>query len=302
MKYIFLSMMCLFIFQSTWGQRDSVIIRDAWKKRENIDKKQKDSIILHKDVEMILLDTVMPTRDPQSNHTQTISRKTEMIGGSPVKLPLSMRRMYNFGHLERFRIGFIRFVEKDYHRYSGDEFMELDKARSFVMHLNLITFRSRSERIRRIGFVSGIGLEYQRLYFDRDLTIRKIDGMLEPVNLTGLGIENPKRSVLKNLYLTLPVLLEIHPFGYRTLHISGGIIGGMRVHSRTKIVFTNDSGNKQKIKRTDSYCLNPLKAELFGRIGLRNLSVWCSYSLTPIFDTRKAPDLRSFTVGIGISH
>ena len=104
-------------------------------------------------------------------------------------------------------------------------------------------------------------------------------------------------------YLTIPLMLELQlPAAKRNrFYISGGIMGGVRLHSKTKVVYKDSSGDKHKKKEKNNFNMVPFKADLVGRVGYKRLSLWGSYTLTNMFKSDKGPELHAYTVGIGVT-
>ena len=141
--------------------------------------------------------------------------------------------------------------------------------------------------------------------FLRDVTVRYAgngSGDVEIVPLRHLGVNDPRRSALKVLFLTILLMVELQSRRGRT-YISGGIVAGVRLHTKTKIVHDNATGDKAKIKQTRSYAMNPLKLDLSERVGIvGKVSIWMTRALTPMFDEARIPGgakLYPFTIGIG---
>ena len=182
--------------------------------------------------------------------------------------------------------------------------MELDWASSFTMHFNFARFSFGLSPRQRFGIFTGFGLDYSRLCFDGDITVRRKKGeMLHAVPLSDLGIEEVKRSTFKALYLTIPLMLEkqIPAPHWKRFYVSTGFIGGIRLHSKTKVVYTSEKGNKRKLKENGSYGMVPFKVDYTLRVGYRGVCIWGNYSLTNMFNKNRAPELRPFAVGFGIT-
>lgn len=203
-----------------------------------------------------------------------------------------------------FHYGFTNFTRLP----AGAESLELDWNHSFTMQFNLCKYSFKlSSVINNFGLLTGLGLEYQRLRFDKNnVSIRESDGKL---SIFYPRDENPdigriKRSSLKNLYLTFPFLAEIqfpalHP---HPLYVSAGIMGGLRMHTKTKLVYTDEEGKKHKRKDKGDFNTVPFKADIIGQIGYRNLNVWGSYTLTRLFRSGSGlPHLHLYTIGFGVA-
>lgn len=283
---------------SAAGQRDSVIVNDGWRK-DTVRVKGQVIDTLGKGTEMIIWDN-------------TVRESEEERRNNMVKLPLAFRvfpdresRPNKFrGHWNGFYFGFVNFGKTNYSKYGGDDFMELDWASSFTMHFNFAKFSFGLSPRQRFGIFTGFGLDYSRLCFDGDITVRRKKGeMLHAVALSDLGIEEVKRSTFKALYLTIPLMLEkqIPAPHWKRFYVSTGFIGGIRLHSKTKVVYTSEKGNKRKLKENGSYGMVPFKVDYTLRIGYRGVCIWGNYSLTNMFNKNRAPELRPFAVGFGIT-
>ncbi len=199
------------------------------------------------------------------------------------------------GHWTGFYYGFVNA--------SGTpDFMDLDWAGSFNMQFNFVKHSINLSPRNNMGLVVGLGFDYQRMKFaDKNLTVTTEQGHLVPLSLEALGIDNVKRSTFKTLYLSIPLLYEVQfPARYRkNLYVSAGFVGGIRMHSKTKVVYRDHGKHKRKEK--DSFNMIPFKADVTGRIGYRGLSVWGSYTLTNMFKSGHGPEIHPYTVGLGFT-
>ncbi|MDR2131095.1 MAG: hypothetical protein LBP56_08050 [Odoribacteraceae bacterium] len=195
-------------------------------------------------------------------------------------------------------LGFSKLQGSNWKDYTGE--MEVDWSRSFALHVNFDDYILARNATGRNRLVSGYGLEYTRYCFDRDITIRRYaNGNISLVPLADLNVTDPRRSVFKTLYLTVPLLAEFQSAGGR-FSLALGVVGGARLHSKTKIV--HDDHGKRKIKKTGSYTMYPFKADVTARARIGFLTVWATRSLTPLFNPRKAPArVYPFTIGFGFT-
>lgn len=144
-----------------------------------------------------------------------------------------------------------------------------------------------------------MGLEFNNYRFDGDNSIIKDPVTREIVSLeydAGTYIEKTK---LAATYLTVPLLLEfqIPVSGHKRIHISGGVIGGLKIGSHTKVVYKED-GSKQKDKINDDFNLSPLRYGVTARIGYRALKIFATYNLTQMFETGQGPELYPVSIGL----
>ncbi|MEI3155236.1 MAG: outer membrane beta-barrel protein [Odoribacter sp.] len=206
------------------------------------------------------------------------------------------------GHWTGFQYGFVNYA----HLPDAWNDLDLDWSHSFSMQFNLCKYCINLTPHNNFGLVTGLGLEYQRLRFNNnDVSIAKISGKLVIINPKEeySNIASIKRSTFKNLYLTIPLLAEIQ-FPARNTHrmyIAGGIMGGVRMHSKTKIVYHDDKDDKYKKKGKGNFNMVPFKADAVVRMGYRQVNVWGSYTLTNMFKSSDTPNLHLYTIGLGIT-
>jgi hypothetical protein len=203
----------------------------------------------------------------------------------------------NWTHWEGTFVGFTKFLDKEWKDYTGG--IELDWASSFTLQFNMQEMIIASNYSGNSLLFTGIGLDYHRLYFAYDSTLRRqADGSIVPVSLASLGVTDPRRSVFKALYLTVPLLFEQQYAKHRGF-IAAGLVGGILLHSKTKIVY--DDHGKRKLKRSGGYGMDPFKLEAMARVGYGPVSIWASKSLTPMFNPNKSPRVYPFTIGFGFN-
>ncbi len=322
MKVLFILSAFLFAFTCpAQTVRDSIVIKDGWQKTDTLKNRQTLKQELNPGTEMIIISQPAENQKKKKKVRLYSSDSTQLDYGddrsSHSELEIWGRKRYRksrgyssngsywsfSGHWCGFNFGFVNFANTDYSMYADpkDEFMDLDYSTSFVMQFNVFEQSINLVPSNNFGLVVGLGLEYQRLQFnDKHRSVRVGDGnKLEPWTIDPDW--NVKRNTFKMLYLTVPLLLEFQfPTQYRSMYISAGIMGGLRLHSKTKIVYKTD-GDKHKKKDSDGFNLIPVKADVVARVGYRSINVWGSYTLTNIFRSDKGPELHPYSIGLGIS-
>lgn len=206
------------------------------------------------------------------------------------------------GHWKGFHFGFMNFANLP----DGWEDMELDMGSSFSMQFNFANYSVNLNSRGNIGLVTGLGIEYQRFRFNRsETTLVKSNGTLYLEDVDYNDLDQITRSTFKNLYLTVPLLFEVQfPKAKkltRQFYVSGGFIGGVRMHSKTKVVYNDAQGDKQKNKGKGNFNVVPVKADATLRIGFSKVTVWGSYTLTNLFKENSFPDLHTYAVGFGLT-
>ncbi|MBN2775208.1 MAG: outer membrane beta-barrel protein [Prolixibacteraceae bacterium] len=189
--------------------------------------------------------------------------------------------------------GMNTFQNTDYSMYNGFEFMDLNIAKSITVNLNFAewTFRNNANNF---ALVTGAGFSFMDFAFDNpDLTIVKENGLIEPFYH---GLANPKKSKLNVTYLTVPLMLELKtPFHLIStrVYIAGGVIGGLHLGSHTKYKNKHD-----KFKDQSTFNVNQFKYDLTARIGFGDFWIFANYSMVPLFETNKGPELYPLTIGV----
>ncbi len=152
---------------------------------------------------------------------------------------------------------------------------------------------------RHIGLVTGIGLNWNIYRFEGNNSItigtdRTISALIPGEIL--------KKSKFSTLYLNVPALLEVQlPAGYsHRLNIAAGVIGGIKLDARTKMVFED----KDKLKSNGDFNLNLLRGSVTARVGYQNFMLYGTYYLTPWFRETKGPNgynLEPFEIGLAFT-
>jgi len=198
------------------------------------------------------------------------------------------------GHWEGIEFGFNAFDKPDYSMYNATDkdFMSLNQGKSLEFDFNFYELNIGLCK-NYVGLVSGMGLSFNNYRFENPYTLKKGQFMTEPVSLNP---ENLSKTKLAITYLNIPLLLEFQiPVNHNEgrLFVNGGIIGGVKIGSHTKVKY----GDK-KDKDRSGFNLNSFKYEATARVGYKDICVFANYSLTPLFQSGKGPELTPFTIGI----
>ena len=155
---------------------------------------------------------------------------------------------------------------------------------------------------RHLGFASALGLSLNNYHFSNNNNITKgANGVIAPL-YPAQGIVY-RKSKLHTAYLNIPVVLELqipaNGSSRNTVNISGGVVGGMRLWSKTKVIW-NDGG-KRKEKENGDFNLNLLRWGSTARVGYKWFQVYGVTYFTPMFEKGKGPELYPFEVGVAFT-
>lgn len=179
-------------------------------------------------------------------------------------------------------------------------FMDLNTSRSWGISMNIAQY-SLGFGTSHAGLLTGLGLEYNNYFFDRAITLKENgEDYIVPDTLVS---DHLSKSKLTTSFLRIPLILEIQLPGNTRSHrvyLSGGIIGGLKLGSHTKVLYKDDSG-KNKDKNNDDFNISPFRFGMTARAGYGNLAVYADYYFTPFYIEDKGPALHPFTVGLSFS-
>jgi len=250
---------------------------------------------------VILADTVVTSADRDTAIVRIGKKDVTVIdhdGGTDIFWGKGKHRKDNpdkfNGHWEGVEFGFNGFDKPNYSMYSiaDKDFMSLNQGKSMELDLNFYELNISLAK-SYVGLVSGMGLSFNNYRFENPYTIEKGQNMTLPVQLDP---ENLSKTKLAVTYLNVPLLLEFQiPVNQNEgrLFVNAGLIGGVKIGSHTKVKY-GDTKDKDR----SGFNLNSFKYSATARIGYKDISLFANYSLTPLFQSGKGPELTPFTIGI----
>lgn len=205
-------------------------------------------------------------------------------------------------HWSGIEIGLNNYLSGDYSFTlpAEDNFMDINSGISYNFNINFAQLGLRLSN--NIGLVAGLGLEFNNYYFDGNNNIMKDDnGVIIEYDPGAEGI-TLKKSKFSTTFITAPLMLEfqIPVRGHHSVNIAGGVIGGAKLCSRTKMVYYS-SNDKQKIKRKDDYSLNYLRWGPTARIGYEHFQLYGTFYVTSLFQKDLGPELYPLQVGMAFT-
>ena len=111
---------------------------------------------------------------------------------------------------------------------------------------------------------------------------------------------NYSKNRFKTWFINAPLLLEINTGNNKnkSFHISAGAIFGLNLQTKIKYKYKDVDGSTKKEKDKQSFNTNPFRVSLTTRVGYGMFNIFATYSLTPLFENNRGPELYPFTVGI----
>jgi hypothetical protein len=225
------------------------------------------------------------------------------------------------GHWAGIDFGWNGYATKDFNMDfgPGNEYLNMNTARSLMINLNPFELNVNIAG-NKFGFTSGLGFSLQNYYFSGSYTLIGDSATLVAYNTIDDKGSNVGMKVNKLFvsYITLPLLFEYQTNpGHRmnSFHVAVGVIGGLRLQTYQKqrlyqwmdtYYLADDKGNKVAtfyadnavIRNHDPYHMNPFKLDASIRVGWSYLNLFATYSLTPMYQKNKGPEVYPWTVGI----
>jgi len=180
----------------------------------------------------------------------------------------------------------------------GDAAMlNLNMSKSINFNLNFLEYGIPLAK-QYVGLVTGMGLEYNNYRFESDITLKKENGRIVPDSSYIKNGVNLFKSKLTTVYLTVPLLMEFQvPAGDSKVFLSGGVIGGLKLGSHTKVVYDRD-GDKQKDKNRNDFYLATLRYGIHASVGYKFIKLYTTYYPVALFQQDKGPEVYPFNVGL----
>lgn len=221
-------------------------------------------------------------------------------GNIPQKPPKTNKNKKFKGHWAGFEFGLNNYVDNNnsLSRTAGTEFLDINTGKSWNFNLNFAQY-SIGFGTDRLGLVTGMGIEFSNYHFSNNNSITKSNNMIAALDYT----QSLNKNKLQTTYLTAPLLLEgqlLNGSRSKRIHISGGLIGGLKIGSFTKVKYVED-GSKKRDKEKDDFYLSPFRYGLTARIGYKMVNLYANYYMTPLFIKDKGPELHPVALGLVVS-
>lgn len=210
------------------------------------------------------------------------------------------KRRYFDGHLAGVGIALNGYLDADMREElpAGYEFMSLNQTKSVEISIYPV-----SENIRLLGnwfgLTTGIGLQYNNYRFNLD-NISEVD---EPGRawFPEVGSEaSISKSKLMMMHVNVPLMAELqfsNRSRHNSLYISGGVVGGVRLQTHTKLVFDDGNGEEKRKKRGDMG-LPTFRYGFMAKAGYGDFSLYATYYPEPMFKSGEGPEIYPFSVGL----
>lgn len=203
-------------------------------------------------------------------------------------------------HWASFAMGINNYMTSDFSTTLPDSisYLDVNTNKSYEVVLNIAQLGIPIIK-DRIGLVTGVGFKWNNYKFSNP-QVRLIPAN-DSVNHLHHVIEtdeNYTKSKLTVSYLMIPAILEFQvPVNDKPLYLSGGVEGGLKLGSHTKMKTT--SGKKTKDK--SDFHVSSFTLAVVGRVGYGSFGLYGTYNLQTLFEDGKGPELYPFAIGVSLN-
>ena len=204
------------------------------------------------------------------------------------------------GHWSGVDLGMNNLVDRNFDLAGATAetgFLDLNTERSWEVDLNFMQYNIPMGQ--HLGWVTGMGFKWNEYWFDRNNNITKdaVNDIILPL-YPAAGVIYEK-SKFNTFFLTVPLLLEMQ-FGEKgRAYISAGVIGDLKLASKTRLKYV-ENGTTQKDKVKGDFNLSPLRYHFTTRLGYRFIRLFATYSPVPLFKNNAGPEVYPVTVGLSL--
>lgn len=176
-------------------------------------------------------------------------------------------------------------------------YLDLNYSRSINFQLN---FFQKNFHIYKnyVNLVTGFGIEWRRYMLDNKTTLNA-DSSFTWGTIDSTNKISYNKNLFKSTMLQVPLLLEFNTGRKpsKSFHIAVGAIGQFMVNSKTKQKLEIDGDSYTKIRK-DNYNMSPFQVKAHASVGYGNFTMFGEYNITPLFDSKKGPEVYPFVVGV----
>ncbi|MGB0887382.1 MAG: GIN domain-containing protein [Vicingaceae bacterium] len=188
------------------------------------------------------------------------------------------------------------------------QFMELKYSKSWSFAINFAEWYIPIHK-HRFGLVTGLGTEWNNYELKHNIKLNPEGGRFVHENVDEFNqdytwgevdtVLNYSKNRFKTWFINAPLLLELNTGNHKnkSFHISAGAIFGFNLQTKMKYKYRLNGDNKKEKDKQD-FNTNPFRVSATVRAGVGWFNVFATYSLTPLFENGRGPELYPFTVGV----
>ncbi|HBH05583.1 MAG TPA: hypothetical protein DDX92_03150 [Flavobacteriales bacterium] len=238
-------------------------------------------------------------RDTSNNQTETIIRiKRGKVNyrdcDSDVTISLfetNRNRVW-----QAFEFGFVGVEQPDLNGDDPDRNnFDVNTANSINWAINPIELDVRIIN-EYVKFSTGFGYQAKNFSLRDNRELYKEDGITFVRQNDEVSL---RKTRFRTGYITIPAMLYFNTSknASKAFRIGGGVVGGIRIFQTYRWKYFADD-NKSKGNSNGGWNANPFMADARGVVGIGPINLYATYSLLPLFEENRGPEVYPYTFGI----
>lgn len=158
----------------------------------------------------------------------------------------------------------------------------------------------------KLSMALGPGISSDHILFTK--TYIGIRDMTPAIRFTNVSdTDHYKKTKLATVFLEAPIEFRFssNPLTGKGIKAAIGVKVGTLINAHTRNVKLQDRNNKELndfvMKESSKTFFNKNRLSVMGRVGYGHITLYSSYSLTPVFRDGAGPVVRPFSIGITLS-
>ncbi len=182
--------------------------------------------------------------------------------------------------------------------FPNHPFWENDVAKSLTWNWNIAEHKFNIAK-EYFGVTTGLGFSFQQYAIKNNF---RLYDNVDSVYAIQDTVTKFTKNKLKVAYLTVPLLLEFNTNidSDKSFYFATGIIGGVRIGSKTKIE-GEENGKEFQRKVKSTYGLNAFRADATVRLGYGDWGFFANYPLVSLFEKDKTVEVNPITFGLTLN-
>ncbi|MDD6003245.1 MAG: hypothetical protein PUC50_13740 [Bacteroidales bacterium] len=200
------------------------------------------------------------------------------------------------GHLSGIFLGINGLLNNDFKAETPEDypFFALNESRSLDLSIYFNDFTVPFSK--NFGLVSGFALQFNHYSLQEHFDLVVVDNKIA-ADYDNTVAPEFKRFNYRIMHFNVPLVFEFCTCENSKFYINAGIMGGVRIGSRTKQIYTVDDDRQKKCVRKP-FETNLLKYSFIGGFGYGGVQIFGEYSPVSLFKEGHGPELYPFSLGI----
>ncbi|MBI4946664.1 MAG: outer membrane beta-barrel protein [Bacteroidetes bacterium] len=188
--------------------------------------------------------------------------------------------------------------------YNINYFLNLKYNRSWYFSFNPLE-KSIHLYKNYINIITGLGIEWNSYNFRSNILLTSDSSHINATTIQMDTMPNVKyiKNQLKASYIKIPLIIELNTNNSnadKSFHLAAGMEFGYKIGSWTKRKYEQER-TTYKAKFHDDYNLSAFKYGVVVRAGYGGFTLFANYSLSPLFDKNKGPEIEIYPLSMGIA-